>query len=166
MFFVDDFSRMTWLSLLKERLEVSNVIELFFNEIKNQFSTSIRVLQADSTLEYVKNDMSIFCSENEIIHHTFRSHTSQWNEIVECKHRHTLDVVRTKMFHMHVLKYLWFDAVLSACHLINRMLFYVFGGKIPFSCIHPHKSVFSMTHRCLAILICLGLISWVRQIVS
>jgi len=32
--FVDDFSRMTWLYLLKERSEVSGVIELLFNEIK------------------------------------------------------------------------------------------------------------------------------------
>jgi len=45
LLFVDNFSRMTWLYLLKERLEVSSVIESFFNEIKNQFSTSIRVLQ-------------------------------------------------------------------------------------------------------------------------
>jgi len=34
LLFVDDFSRMTWLYLLKERSEVSSVIELFFNEIK------------------------------------------------------------------------------------------------------------------------------------
>jgi len=38
LLFIDDFSRMTWLYLLKERLEISIVIELFFNEIKNNFS--------------------------------------------------------------------------------------------------------------------------------
>jgi len=50
--------------LLKERSEVSSVIELFFNEIKNQFSTSIRVLHTDNALEYVKKDVSIFCFKN------------------------------------------------------------------------------------------------------
>jgi len=34
LIFVDDFSRVTWLYLLKEMPEVSGVIELFFNEIK------------------------------------------------------------------------------------------------------------------------------------
>jgi len=34
LLFVDDFSRMTWLYLLKERSEVSSIIESFFNEIK------------------------------------------------------------------------------------------------------------------------------------
>jgi len=66
---------MTWLYLLKEKSEVSNVIELFFNEIKNQFSTLIRVLRTDNALKYVRNDVSIFCSKNEIIHRTFCFHT-------------------------------------------------------------------------------------------
>ena len=60
LLFVDDFSRMTWLYLLKERSEVSSVIKFFFNEIKNQFSTSIRVLRTDNALEYVKKMYLIF----------------------------------------------------------------------------------------------------------
>ena len=53
LLFVDDFSRMTWFYLLKERSEMSGVIESFFNEIKkNQFSTSIRVPRTDNALEY------------------------------------------------------------------------------------------------------------------
>jgi len=39
---------------------VSSVIESLFNEIKNQFSTSIRVLCTDNALKYVKKDVSIF----------------------------------------------------------------------------------------------------------
>jgi len=56
--FIDDLCRMTWLYLLKERSEVSSVIELFFNEIKkNQFSVSFPVLCTNNALEYVKNDV-------------------------------------------------------------------------------------------------------------
>jgi len=35
LLFVDDFSRMTWLYLLKQRSKVSSAIEFFFTEIKN-----------------------------------------------------------------------------------------------------------------------------------
>jgi len=52
--FIDDFSRMTWLYLIKDRSEVSDVNTLFHNEIKTQSSTSIRVLCADNALEYLK----------------------------------------------------------------------------------------------------------------
>jgi len=40
LIFVDDFSRMTWLYLLKERSKVSGVIELFHNELKTQILSS------------------------------------------------------------------------------------------------------------------------------
>jgi len=66
---------------------------------------------------------------------------------MERKYRHILDVARTMMIHMHVLKYLWADAVLSACHLINRMPSLVLHGKISFSCLYPDKSIFSVPPR-------------------
>ena len=97
---------MTWLYLLKEWSEVSNVTELFFNEIKHQFSTFIRVFQTDNVFEYVKNDVSFFCTKNENIHQTFCSHTFQQNGYAERKHMYIQDIARTIMFHMHVLKYL------------------------------------------------------------
>ena len=94
---------MTLTLFVKERSEVPGVIGLFFNEIKNQFSTSIRVLRTN-IWEYVKNDVS-FLSKNDVIHQTTCSHTSQQNDIAEHKHRHSLDVARTMMIHMHVPKY-------------------------------------------------------------
>ena len=118
LIFVDDISRMTLLYLLKERSEVSNVIELFFNEIKNQFSTSIHVLRTDNVLEYVK----IMCSFSVLRIGSFTK------PLVITRHNrmrllneniHILDLARILVIHMHVPKYLWSDAVLSACHLIN-----------------------------------------------
>jgi len=76
---------------------VSSVIESFFNEIKNQFSIFIHVFHTNNTLEYVKNDVSVFCSKNGIIHQTSCSHTSQQNGVAERKHRHIMDVARTLM---------------------------------------------------------------------
>jgi len=65
------------------------------------------------------------------------------------------------MIHMSVFKYLWTDAVLSACHLINRMPSFVLDGKIYFSCLYLHKSVFSRTPRVLVVRTLFRLISWV-----
>jgi len=94
--------------------------------------------------------MFLFCSKNEIIHQTSYSHTSQQNGVAEHKHKHILNVTRTIMIHMHVLKYLWVDAVLSACHLINKMPSSVLHSKIPFSCVYPDKSIFSVSQRVFA----------------
>ena len=90
------------------------------------------MLRTNNALEYMKNNVSLFCSKNGIIHQTSCSHTSQQNGVAERKHIRILDVARTMMIHMHVLKYLWADAVLSACHLINRMPYSVLHGKNSF----------------------------------
>jgi len=97
--------------------------------------------------------MYLFFSKNGIIHQTFYSHISQQNGVVERKHRHILDVARTIMLHMSVLKYLWSDAMLSACHLINRMPSFILDKKSPFSCLFPNKTPFSMTPRISAALV-------------
>ena len=49
------------------------------------------------------------------------------------------------MIHMSVPKYLWSDAILSACYLINKTPSSVLDSEISFSCFYPTKSVFSMT---------------------
>ena len=51
--------------------------------------------------------------------------------------RHLLEVTRAFKFHMHVLKSYWSDAVLTACHLINRMPSTVLGGQIPYTVLSP-----------------------------
>jgi len=100
-----------------------------------------------NALEYVKKDVSIFTFKNGIIRQTSCSHTSQQNGVAERKHRHILDVARTLMIHMSVPKYLWSDAVLSACYLINRMFSSVLDERSPFSYLYANKKSFFMTPR-------------------
>ena len=135
---------MTWLYLLKERSKVSNVIEFFFNKIKNQFSTSIRVLYTDNALEYVKKDVSSFCSKIELFIRPLILIYLKEMKLLK-KHRYIMNVARTLMIHMSVLKYLWSDDVLSTCYLINRMPSSVLNNKSPFSCLYVNKTPFSMT---------------------
>lgn len=49
---------------VKERSVVSCMIELFYNEIKNWFSTCIHVLCANNIMEYMKVDIFLFCANN------------------------------------------------------------------------------------------------------
>ena len=72
-----------------------------------------------------------------MISQTSCSHTSQQNGVAERKYRHILDVARTLMIHMSV--------VLSACYLINRMLFSFLNKRSLFSCLYANKNPFSVT---------------------
>ena len=68
LIFVDGFSRISQVYLLKDRTQVLDVIKKFINEIKNQFSTIVRVLCTDNVLEYTQNDVSRFCTSHDILH--------------------------------------------------------------------------------------------------
>ena len=59
-----------------------------------------------------------------------------------CQH-HLFDVTRTLMAQMKVPQLLWTDAVLIACHLINRMPSSV-HGNFPHCLLFPQKPLFSL----------------------
>ena len=42
--------------------------------------------------------------------------------------RHSLEVTRVLKFHMRVLKSYWSDAILTVCHLINRIPCTILSG--------------------------------------
>lgn len=61
--FLDNLSRITWMYLLKKMSFVPCVIELFYIEINNQFSTCIRILYTDNVMTYMKTDVFLFCTQ-------------------------------------------------------------------------------------------------------
>ena len=59
--------------------------------------------------------------------------------MAERKHRHILE--------MYVLKYLWYDAILTAFYLINHMPSTPLRGEIPLRRLCPDMEIFSLTSR-------------------
>lgn len=50
--FVDDYSRMAWLYLMKGRKGVFSKFLSFMNEICTQYSASVKTFRSDNALEY------------------------------------------------------------------------------------------------------------------
>ena len=63
--FVDDFSRMTWLFLIKNRSELFFV---FRNMIKTQFTKKIRILHSNNAKEYISSSFASCLFVKGIIH--------------------------------------------------------------------------------------------------
>ena len=53
--FIDDYSRYTWLFLIKSRSELFTIFQNFCAEIQNQFGVSIKTLRSDNAREYVSS---------------------------------------------------------------------------------------------------------------
>jgi len=129
--FIDCYSRMTWVYLMKHKSEVLECFKAFYAYVKNQFGTSIQIIRSDNGTEYVNKEFQGFLSREGILHQTSCPDTPPQNGVAERKNRHLLEVTRSLMHTMNVPKFLWNEAVLTAIHLINRMPSRVLGMKSP-----------------------------------
>jgi transposase InsO family protein len=119
--FIDDHTRVCWVYLLEKKSEVEQRFKDFVQMIENQFQTKIGILRSDNGTEYFNKYLSTFLVTKGIIHQSTCRDTPQQNGVAERKNRHLLEVTRAIMFSMNVPKYLWGNALLTACYLINRM---------------------------------------------
>ena len=103
--FVNDYSRTTWLYLMKNRFELFSHFYAFCAETHTQFHVSIQNLRSDNAKEYVSITISILHVQKGILHQTSWVDTPAHNGVAEKKNRHLLETSRALLFQMHVPKH-------------------------------------------------------------
>jgi hypothetical protein len=118
--FVDDFSRYTWIYLMKNRSEVLTIYRDFAKMVQTQYSKAIKVFRSDNAREYRQTDFSTILKHYGTIFHTSCAGTSQQNGRAERKLRHILDTVRALTNAASTPVSFWGEAALTAVYTINR----------------------------------------------
>ncbi|KAL2920586.1 Retrovirus-related Pol polyprotein from transposon RE1 [Bienertia sinuspersici] len=100
MFFtiVDDWSRQTWVFMLRNKSEVVSVMEHFLFLIENQFGKTIKCIRSDNARELTEGRMKEIYQKKGIIHQRSCVETPEQNSKVERKHRHLLETARALYF--------------------------------------------------------------------
>ena len=129
--FIDDCTRVTWVFLLKQKSEVSSVVQCFFSMVKNQFGVSIKRIRSDNAKDYFNHGLISFCQKEGIIHESSCVKTPQQNGIAERKNGHLLDQTRALLFQHEVPKRFWGEAVFTACYLISKLPSSIRASKSP-----------------------------------
>lgn len=100
---VDDYSRCTWIYLLKAKSDTRVCLESFSNMVECQFNTRIKTLPCDNGPEF---HMTTFFHNKGIIHQTSCIETPQQNGVVKCNYQHIRNVAQALCFQAHLpLKY-------------------------------------------------------------
>ena len=141
---IDDYSRCTWLFLMKTRAELFSIFKKFPAEIRTQFNTFIRILRSDNAKEYLSASVSSFMSSDGILHQSSSAYTPQQNGVAERKNCHLVETACTLLLHHKVPQRFWGDAILAACYLINRMPSSILHDQIPHSIIFPNQPLFCL----------------------
>jgi len=88
--FIDDYSKFTWIYLLKYKSKVFQKFHDFQQLVERQFNRKIIAVQTDWGGEYEK--LNSFFTKIGISHHVSCPHAHQQNGSAERKHRHIVEV--------------------------------------------------------------------------
>jgi transposase InsO family protein len=117
--FIDDFSRKSWVYLLKEKSSALAVFKNFkaFTEAESNYK--LVAIRSDRGGEYTLNAFQDFCRENGIKHQLTSAYTPQQNGIVERKNRTILDMTRSMLKEKGLPKQFWVEVVACSVYLLN-----------------------------------------------
>ena len=118
--FIDDFTRKTWVYLIKRKDEVSAVFKKFKTLAETQSGHLIRRLRTDGGGEYTSVQFERFCEEKGIVHEVVAPYTPQQNGTAERKNRTILDMTRSMLKTKSLPKKFWGEAVCTAVYILNR----------------------------------------------
>jgi transposase InsO family protein len=92
--FIDDYSRNTWLYLLKTKDEVFNKFQEFNVEIENLTNKKIKTLRTDNGGEYISKEFVAFFKSVGIRRELTIPHNPQQNGVAERKNRSIEETVK------------------------------------------------------------------------
>ena len=130
--FIDDYSRMWWVYLLKEKSQVFDVFKKFHLLITNEAQLTIATIRTDNGGEYTSHSFETYLQENGIKHQTTVPYNLQQNDVAERINRTLLSMVRSMMFFKNVKLMFWGEAVLCAAYIRNRCPSSVINNITPY----------------------------------
>ncbi|GJT98687.1 retrotransposon protein, putative, ty1-copia subclass [Tanacetum coccineum] len=89
----DDFSRYSYVYLLKHKHEVFESFKVFQKEVENQLGKTIKSLRSDREGEYMSQEFLDHLKDHEIIAHRTPPYTPQHNGVSERINRTLLDMI-------------------------------------------------------------------------
>lgn len=120
--FVDNYSRKTWIYLLK--LKESNEFLSKFKELKalveNQTWKKIKNLRSDNGGEYISENFKEFCISVEIKREYSVPYNPQHNGVAKRKNRSIIEVAKAMMHDQNMHTTFWAEASNTVVYIQNR----------------------------------------------
>ena len=141
--FIDDYTRYTWVFLMKRRSDFLLVYSNFRALIKTQHSAVIKCFRCDLGGEYTSNDFTQLLASDGTIHQSSCTDTPQQNGVAERKHRHLVETARSLLLSSGVPSIFWGEALLTATYVINRIPTAHNSGLSPFEKLYGESPDYS-----------------------
>ena len=138
---VDDFTRYTWVVLLKDKAEAPEKMIHLCKKLQVEKETVVARIRSDNRREFENTKLATFCNDQGT-HQEFSSlKTPQMNGIVERKNGVVQEMARVMLHNKKLSKYFWGEAVNIAYHILNRVCFKLDSKKTPYELWRGKKPV-------------------------
>ena len=104
MVVVDDFTRYTWVILLKSKSDAPKHIEALCTRLQNEKNMKIDRIHSDHDKEFENSYMESFCTRSGISQEFSAPITSQQNGVVERKNRVIQEMARAMLHNKNVAR--------------------------------------------------------------
>ncbi|GJY21204.1 retrovirus-related pol polyprotein from transposon TNT 1-94 [Tanacetum coccineum] len=111
---VDDFSRFTWVKLLRSKDETSEVVIKFLKQIQVGLNKTVRYIRTDNGTKFVNKDLTEYYEHVGIFYQKTVSRTPQQNYVIERQNRTLVEAARTMLIFSKAPMFLWAEAVATA----------------------------------------------------
>ena len=132
MVVVDDFTRYTWVILLKSKSDAPKHIEALCTRLQNEKNMKIDRIHSDHGKEFENSYMESFCTRSGISQEFSAPITPQQNGVVERKNIVIQEMARAMLHNKDAVRNLWGEAVNTTCHTVNKVYFKPGTKKTPY----------------------------------
>lgn len=135
---IDDYSRVIFVELLKEKSDAADRLKGLIALKENQSGRKLKSLRSDNGGEFIGIDIQEWLEEKGIRHELSPPRTPQCNGVVERANRSIIEMTRSMMLDSRMPLDFWAEAVCAAVHIKNRIKSMV-HGRTPYEMWHCKK---------------------------
>ncbi|KAK1653192.1 hypothetical protein QYE76_070997 [Lolium multiflorum] len=136
---VDDYSRYSWVFLLKSKDETHREFITFAKKAQRMYESEIKAIRTDNGTEFKNYTMQEFVDDEGIKHEFSAPYTPQQNGVVERKNRTIIDMARTMLSEFNSPHNFWGEAISTAVHYSNRLFLRPLHNKTPYELLTGNK---------------------------
>jgi hypothetical protein len=132
MLLIDDYTRMTAMSFLKNKSEAFKNFKIFKEMVENKMDSRIKCLISDNGGEFISKEFIELCEEHGIKRKFSAARTPQQNGVIERKNRIVTEMARTMLKDSKLSNIFWVQAVHTVIHILNRGMLISNNDKTPY----------------------------------
>eukprot|EP00253_Pinus_taeda_P028614 PITA_28614 len=118
--FIDDFSKMCWIGLMKYKDEAFEKFKAFKALVENKSDCRIKCLRSDREGEFTSDEFFNFCEEHGIRREFSTARIAQQNGVVERMNRTVQQMARAMLDESRTPTTFWGEAIFAAVTILNK----------------------------------------------